>query len=377
MHRRLEEGEEYRNEEKKMKKIVASVLVLALTLCMFTGCGSDKKQAAIEKYGSDVLKLYNWGEYMGENLISDFEKEFGVKVIVELFDSNETMYTKLQAGDSYDVLVPSDYMIERLLAEDMLQPIDHSLIPNESVLTDALEQFDYDPGYKYSIPYFWGSVGIVYNTNNVKLSDLESQGFAVMKNTDYKGRIYMYDSERDSFMIALKSLGYSMNTDNADELNEAYDWLVDLNKTMEPIYIGDEVIDAMINGTKDMAIVYSGDAVTILDENEEMSYFTPAEGTNIWVDAMVIPKNAENPKLAHEFINYVLTYDASYGNSEAVGYASTNKDVLADMSTGDGIYAENVAYVPRGGYAKDEIFHDNQVIRKMLSEMWIKVKASN
>ena len=227
------------------------------------------------------------------------------------------------------------------------------------------------------MPYFWGSVGIVYNKNNVKLSDLESQGFAVMKNTDYKGRIYMYDSERDSFMIALKSLGYSMNTDNEAELNEAYDWLVELNKTMEPIYIGDEVIDAMINGTKDMAIVYSGDAVTILDENEEMSYFTPAEGTNIWVDAMVIPKNAENPKLAHEFINYVLTYDASYGNSEAVGYASTNKDVLADMSTGDGIYAENVAYVPRGGYAKDEIFHDNQVIRKMLSEMWIKVKASN
>ncbi len=360
-----------------MKKVVASVLVLALTMCMFTGCGSSKKQEAIEKYGSDVLKLYNWGEYMGETLISDFEKEFGVKVIVELFDSNETMYTKLQAGDSYDVLVPSDYMIERLLAEDMLQPIDHSLIPNETVLTDALEQFDYDPGYKYSIPYFWGSVGIVYNKNNVALSDLESQGFAVMKNTDYKGRIYMYDSERDSFMIALKSLGYSMNSDNEAELNEAYDWLVELNKTMEPIYIGDEVIDAMINGTKDMAIVYSGDAVTILDENEEMSYFTPAEGTNIWVDAMVIPKNAENPKLAHEFINYVLTYDASYGNSEAVGYASTNKDVLADMSSGDGIYAENVAYVPRAGYEKDEIFHDNQVIRKMLSEMWIKVKASN
>ena len=128
-----------------------------------------------------MLKLYNWGEYMGENLISDFEKEFGVKVIVELFDSNETMYTKLQAGDSYDIIVPSDYMIERLLAEDMLQPIDHSLIPNETVLTDALEQFDYDPGYKYSMPYFWGSVGIVYNTTVVDEEDLKREGWDILK----------------------------------------------------------------------------------------------------------------------------------------------------------------------------------------------------
>lgn len=364
---------------KKTRKAVSAALLAALTLslCLLTGCGSNAKSAAIEKYGSDVLKLFNWGEYMGETLISDFEKEFGVKVIVELYDSNETMYTKVQAGDSYDVLVPSDYMIERLLSEDKLQPIDKSLIPNMSVLPKEMEQFDYDPGFQYSVPYFWGSVGIVYNKNNVNQSDLETQGFSIMKNPEYKGRIYMYDSERDSFMIALKSLGYSMNSNDEAEIGAAYDWLVELQKTMDPITIGDEVIDGMINGVKDLAIVYSGDAVTILDENEEMSYFTPAEGTNIWVDAMVIPKNAENPKLAHEFINYVLTYEASYGNSEAVGYASTNKDVLADMGSGDGIYAENVAYLPRGGYAKDEIFHDNEVIRRMLSELWIKVKASN
>ena len=185
----------------------------------------------------------------------------------------------------------------------------------------------------------------------------------------------MYDSERDSFMVALKALGYSMNTDNEEEINEAYEWLRELNDTMEPIYVTDEVIDSMMNGDKDIAVVYSGDATVILDENEDMEYFMPSEGTNLWSDAMVIPANAENPELAHEFINYVLTYDASYGNSETVGYASSNQEVLDEMSGEGGLYADNEAYLPRMGYDKDEIFRDNEVLKQKLSDLWIKVKA--
>lgn len=359
----------------KTRRIVALFVTIVLTAALFTGCTSSaKKKAAIEKYGSATLKLYNWGEYMGEDLIRNFEKEFGVKVIVELFDSNETMYTKLMAGDSYDVLVPSDYMIERLIKEDMLQKLDKSLIPNISLLAKEVQNWDYDPNSEYSVPYFWGSVGLVYNHNNVAREDVESQGYSVLKNTKYKGHIYMYDSERDSFMIAFKSLGYSMNSDDEAQIQEAYNWLVEINKTMDPIYIGDEVIDGMINGNKDIAVVYSGDAATILSENEEMSFFCPNEGTNQWSDAMVIPKNAENPLLAHEFINYVLTYDASMDNSSTVGYASSNAQVLADLSKGD--FAGNEAYIPRAGYEKDEVFHDNEVLKKKLSELWIKVKAS-
>ncbi len=360
-----------------MKKIIVMAVMLCMLLGTLSGCSSEKSKAAIEKYGSDTLKLYNWGEYMGENLISDFEAEFGVKVIVELFDSNEMMYTKLQSGESYDVLVPSDYMIERLIKENMLQEIDLTLIPNMSYLSDALKNLDYDPNNTYSVPYFWGTVGIVYNHTVVPASVVESEGFSILKDTNYKGRIYVYDSERDSFMTAFKALGFSANTEKEAEIQAAYEWLVEMNRTMDPIYLGDEVIDAMMNGTKDIAVVYSGDAVTILDENEDMSYFTPNEGTNIWSDAMVIPKNAENPLLAHEFMNYVLTYDASYGNSEAVGYASSNAQVLEDMSTGDGIYAGNEAYIPRSGYALDEIFHDNLILKEKLAELWIKVKASN
>ena len=338
--------------------------------------GNQGGQTAKEKYGSTTMKLFIPGEYMSDDLVPDFEKEFGVKVIIEYFDSNEMMYTKLAAGDSYDVLVPSDYMIERLLKENQLQKLDKSLIPNMANLAEEVKGLDYDKSNEYSVPYFWGTVGIVYNQNKVSEDDLKAKGWDIMKDTRYKGRIYMYDSERDSFMIAFKQLGYSCNTDNEDEINAAYEWLVDLNKTMDPIYVTDEVLDYMIGGSKDLAIVYSGDAVTILDENEDMSYFTPDSGTNIWCDAMVIPANAENPKLAHEFINYVLRDEVCTDNTLAVGYASPNANVLAEMTGEDGDYAENVAYLPRT-YEKDEIFHDNEKLRKKLSELWIKVKAAN
>lgn len=331
-------------EKKQMKKLIAMALTSALLLTACGGGGSNTD--AVEKYGSDTLKLYNWGEYMGEDLISNFEREFGVKVIVEYFDSNEMMYTKIQAGDAYDVLVPSDYMIQRLISEDLLQELDHSLIPNLANLAEGVKNLPYDADNSYSAPYFWGNVGIVYNHNNVDPAVVEAQGYEILRNTDYKGRVYIYDSERDSFMMALKALGYSMNTENMDEIQAAYEWLLQMNNTMEPVYVTDEVIDGMANGNKDIAVVYSGDAAYILDQNEEMSFWLPESGTNLWSDAMVIPANAENPKLAHEFINYVLSYDASYGNSEYVGYASSNQEVLDTLSGPGGYYEWNEAYLP-------------------------------
>ena len=359
---------------KVLKKVIAVFLIAAICAsCAACGKGSEE---ALEKYGSTTLKLFIPGAYMSDNFISDFEKEFGVKVIVENFDSNEMMYTKLSAGDVYDVLVPSDYMIERLLKEEQLQKIDKSLIPNMSNLASEVKGLDYDRENDYSVPYFWGTVGIVYNHDSVSADDLKQQGWDILKDTRYKGKLYMYDSERDSFMIAFKQLGYSCNTDNEDEINAAYDWLVELNKTMDPVYVTDEVIDYMIGGTKDMAIVYSGDAVSILSENEDMSYFTPDCGTNVWCDAMVIPANAANPKLAHEFINYMLRDEVCRDNTIAVGYASPNAAILEEMTAEGGEYEGNEAYLPRS-YSKDEIFHDNDKLRKRLSELWIKVKASN
>lgn len=355
-----------------MKKILPIALG---ALLMLTGCASSSAPAEdpVEKYGSDTLKLFTWGEYLGEDVISNFEKQYGVKVIVEYFDSNEMMYTKLSAGDKYDVIIPSDYMIQRLIKEDGLQKIDKSLVPNTELLTDGVKNLAFDPENDYSIPYFWGSVGIVYNKENVPTEVVEEQGFDILKNTDYAGRIYMYDSERDSFMAALKSLGYSMNTENDAEIEEAYKWLVELNETMEPAYVTDEVIDNMMNGTKDIAVVYSGDAAVILEENPDMAFYMPKEGTNIWCDSMCIPKNAESPLLAHEFINFMLSDESAYDNTMTVGYASTNDKVLHDVA--DNEYADNAAYLPRDGYEKDEVFNDNEVIRQKLSQLWLKVKA--
>ena len=376
--KREKDGKSSRAVSRKAMAAVAAVLVLAVVGGTVGASLSQqhKSAAAVEKYGSNVLKLYLPGEYLGENVISDFEKQYGVRVIVENFDSNEMMYTKLMAGDRYDVIIPSDYMIERLMNEDFLQPLDKSLIPNMENMSDAVLGMSYDPDNTYSIPYFWGSVGLVYNHENVDPAVIESEGWEVLRNTDYAGHIYIYDSERDSFMMAFKALGYSMNTEDPNEINNAYEWLLQMNNTMSPVYVTDEVIDGMMNGYKDIAVVYSGDAAVVLDENEDMSFYMPSQGTNIWCDAMVIPQNAENPKLAHEFINYMLTYEAAFDNTETVGYTSPNAEVFEEMTSSEDLYADNAAYLPRSGYDKDEMFHDNQVLMRELSKLWIKVKAA-
>ena len=376
--KREKDGKTSRAVSRKAMAIVAGVLVLAvLGGTVGAGVSQQRKSAeAIEKYGSNVLKLYLPGEYLGENVISDFEKQFGVRVIVENFDSNEMMYTKLMAGDRYDVVIPSDYMIERLMKEDFLQPLDKSLIPNMENMDDAVRGMSYDPQNDWSIPYFWGSVGLVYNHENVAPAVIEREGWEILRNTDYAGHVYIYDSERDSFMMAFKALGYSMNTEDPDEINAAYEWLLQMNNTMSPVYVTDEVIDGMMNGYKDIAVVYSGDAAVVLDENEDMSFYMPSQGTNIWCDAMVIPQNAENPKLAHEFINYMLTYEAAFDNTETVGYTSPNAEVFEEMTSSEDLYADNAAYLPRSGYDKDEMFHDNRTLMRELSKLWIKVKAA-
>ena len=376
--KREKDGKASRAVSRKAMAAVAAVLVLAVVGGTVGASLSQqhKSAEAVEKYGSNVLKLYLPGEYLGENVISDFEKQYGVRVIVENFDSNEMMYTKLMAGDRYDVIIPSDYMIERLMNEDFLQPLDKSMIPNMENMSDAVLGMSYDPDNTYSIPYFWGSVGLVYNHENVDPAVIESEGWEILRNTDYAGHIYIYDSERDSFMMAFKALGYSMNTEDPNEINDAYEWLLQMNNTMSPVYVTDEVIDGMMNGYKDIAVVYSGDAAVVLDENEDMSFYMPSQGTNIWCDAMVIPQNAENPKLAHEFINYMLTYEAAFDNTETVGYTSPNAEVFEEMTSSEDLYADNAAYLPRSGYDKDEMFHDNQTLMRELSKLWIKVKAA-
>ena len=351
-----------------MKKLLTSTLIGALALTL-AGCGSNTQEREFE---GQELHLYNWGEYMGENLISDFEDQTGATVNVDYFDSNEQMYIKVANGESFDVLVPSDYMIERLVKEDLLQPLDKEKLNNLDLLSEDVMGLDYDPENEYS-------VGIVYDKNKVSEEDLEKEGYNIFLDTKYKGDIYLYDSERDSFMMALKALGYSMNTTNEQELQEAYEWLVQAVETMEPEIVTDEIIDNMAQGRKALGLIYSGDAAYVMSENEDMGFYMPETGTNIWSDAMVIPKNAENPELAHAFIDYVCTYEASMDNSSYVGYTSPNKEVMDELSGEGGDYEGINAYIPRSGNDNDEVFKYDENTRAIIADLWsrVKVVASN
>ena len=320
-----------------------------------------------------VLRVFNSGEYMDSNLIEKFEKENDCDVVYETFDSNESMYTKLQSGSMYDVLVPSDYMIERLIKEDYLQPVDWSKITNKDKIVPKLLNNNFDKGSKYAVPYYWGTVGIVYNKKTVSKEDLQ-EGWNILRNKKYSGKIYMYDSERDSFMIALKALGYSMNTTNKSELQQAYEWLVEQNKTMKPVYVGDDVMDNMISGNKDMAAVYSGDGAYIISENSDMGFFVPEQGSNNWIDGMVITKSCKNTELAHKFINFFLQKDVAIQNTAYIGYDSAVKSVYEYYRNEE--YAGNPGCAPDTSNPKSEEFkYQEQKIKEYCASLWTKVKS--
>lgn len=364
---------------KKSRWIVAAPIAIVVALALILGFMRKGIDEGSLPYEGQTLRIYNCGEYISEDLLSSFEEETGARVVLELFDSNEQMYIKIANGESYDLLIPSDYMIQRLIDEKLVQPLDQELLDCMDLLVDDVKNLPYDPGNVYSVPYFWGSVGIVYDTTKVTEEELDEKGFAIFLDEKYKGDIYLYDSERDSFMMALKNLGYSMNTENEDELNEAYEWLKTCVETMEPEIVTDEIIDNMAQGRKAMGLIYSGDAAYVMSENEDMGFHMPKEGTNLWCDAMVIPSNAKNIELAHEFMNYVSSYDAAYENSDYVGYTSPNREVMETLSGEGGTYEGINAYIPRSGHEKDENFYFNEDTRKIISNLWSKVKivASN
>ena len=352
---------------------VAAAVILLICLVKIGSSGQELP------YAGQTLSVYMPGEYMGENVIPDFEKATGATVAMEYFDSNEQMYIKVANEENYDILIPSDYMIQRLMDEGYLQKLKPELLTCMDEITDSVKHPAFDPDDAYSVSYFWGTVGIVYDKTKVSEEDLEQEGFNIFKDTKCRGDIYLYDSERDSFMMALKALDYSMNTENESELQEAYQWLVECVQTMKPEIVTDEVIDNMAQGRKALALCYSGDAAYIMAENENMGYYLPESGTNLWYDSMVIPANAKNVELAHEFINFVTSYDYAYDNSSYVGYTSPNQEVLDVLSGEGGDYEGINAYLPRVGYPKDEVFVFNDDTRKVIGNLWSKVKiaASN
>ncbi len=304
-----------------MKKILICMIIVTMlftTVISLTGCGSGT-----------VINVFNWGEYMDETLIDEFEKSTGIKVNYKTYATNEELLSKMEAGgSSYDVVFPSDYAISEMIKRDMLLPINYDNIPNYKYIDEEYKGKDYDPEDKYSVPYFWGTIGILYNKDMV--SD-PVDSWDILWNEKYKGQILMKKDVRDMLGAALKKLGYSMNSTNDSELAEAKALLT----TQSPLvngYYGDEIKDLIANGDAAMGLTYSGDAMDLYWEGfENIGYSVPKEGTNVWYDAMVIPKSSKHKDEAEKFINFMLDPDISFRNSEAMGYSSPNSEVIKRM----------------------------------------------
>ncbi len=295
-----------------MKKLFFTLVGATLLL---TSCSNEPK---------NELYIYNWGDYIEEGLIDQFEEETGIDVIYETYASNEAMYQKLKSGGSnYDLLIPSDYMIQKLIKEDMVQPLDYSLIPNYEQILPELKNMTFDNENKFTVPYMWGTVGIAYNKTLAE----QPTSWDVLFDEANAGEIFMYDSSRDLLMVGLKYLGYSMNTTNEKEINDARDLLID-QKPLVQAYLDDSVKDKMIGEEGKYAVVYSGDAVYMSQENPNIGYVVPEEGSNLWVDCLVVPKNAQNSENAHKFINFIIDKDNAKVNSEYIGYTTTNAETL-------------------------------------------------
>ncbi|MCR5808048.1 MAG: spermidine/putrescine ABC transporter substrate-binding protein [Clostridiales bacterium] len=379
-----------------MKKILClalcALMILAVVGCKkdaSTGAQTEKTDGANAPDAGDELvfadgdqydtiggelNILNWGEYIDPDLIEIFEKETGVKINYVEMTSNEEMLIKLRAADGlFDLCFPSDYIIEQMIREDMLLPLDYSLIPNAKNIDPKMSAFTnvFDPGSKYSLPYMWGTVGILYNTKMVE-EDVDSWG--ILWDEKYTGQIWMYDSMRDTLGITLKYLGYDLNTRNEAEVAAARDKLIE----QAPIRKGfgtDNMRTSMINNKGALGVIYSGDAYAAIEENEDLAYVVPKEGSNVWYDNVVIPKTAKNVAAAHAFINFLNDGNVAARNTEFICYSTPN---AAAMERLDESFTEDETYNPSQEVLdRCEVFHDLGDFVDVFSAAWSKVISSN
>ncbi|WP_420888549.1 MULTISPECIES: ABC transporter substrate-binding protein [Clostridium] len=335
-------------------------MLIGIMMFSLSGCGK----------GKDTLNVYNWGDYIDESVIKEFEKEYNVKVNYETFATNEDMYVKIKKGGTdYDVLVPSDYMITKMINENMLEKIDMNNIPNYKDIPSKFKNLAFDPKNEYSVPYMWGTVGIIYNTKLIK-DNIDS--WDALWNPKYKGQILMVDSQRDAIAVALKKLGYSMNTTNKAELEKAKQELIK-QKPLVHAYVGDEVKDLMTDEEGAIAVVWSGDAVTMMKNNKNLRYVIPKEGSNLWFDNMVIPKGSKHKKEAEMFINFMTRPDIALKNVRYIGYSTPNTKTLEMMTPEE--RNNKTAYPEDAKIKKCDVFVDLGDFIKEYDRAWTEIKA--
>ena len=352
-----------------MKKMIALGLCTCMTAALLSGCGSANK------YPNGKVYVYHWGEYIDPETLDMFEKETGIQVIYDEFDTNETMYPKVEAGASnYDVVCPSDYMIQKMIDNDLLQELNWDNIPNAKANIGAqyYEQSEaFDPGNRYAVPYCWGTVGILYNKTMV---DEPVTSWSILWDEKYADSILMQDSVRDLFMVGLKSLGYSMNSTDEKELNEAKDLLIQ-QKPLVQAYVIDQVRDKMIGNEAALGVIYSGEAIFTQRENPDLEYVIPKEGTNVWIDGWVIPKNAENVENAEKFIDFMCRGDIALLNFDYITYSTPNTAAQA-LIEDDDIRNSKIAFPDLSQYDGLETFsYLGDDADALYNDLWKEIKS--
>lgn len=353
-----------------MKKTLALLLCGISCAAFLSGCGSSGGE-------NGEVYVYNWGEYIDPDTITMFEEETGIKVVYDEFDTNETMYPKVESGSSaYDVICPSDYMIKKMIDNDLLQELDFDKMPNAKANIGAqyYEQSEaFDPGNKYSVPYCWGTVGILYNKTMV---DEPVTSWSILWDEKYADSILMQDSVRDAFMVALKLNGYSMNTLNEDELQKAKDALI-AQKPLVQAYVIDQVRDKMIGGEAALGVIYSGEAIYTQRENPDLEYVIPGEGTNVWIDGWVVPKNAPNKENAEKFIDFMCRGDVALKNFEYITYSTPNTEAQKLIEDED-IKNSKIAFPDLSQYNNLETFsYLGEEGDELYNSLWKEVMSSN
>ena len=353
-------------------------LFFASSAIFLSGCGENNSEANITSIDTAVtsttLNVFNWGNYINPIVLEMFEEETGIRINYSTFDSNETMYTRIvHTGAEYDVIFPSDYMIYRMIQEDLLQTLNFDNIPNFANISDRFIGLEFDPDNLYSVPYMWGTLGILYNTTMV---DTPVYSWEILWNEDYAGQIFMYASERDSMAVALAILGYSLNSTNEAEIMAARDLLIE-QKPLVIAYVTDQVKDFMIGGEGALALVYSGDALFSIQQNPDLRYVIPIEGSNIWVDAMVVPRTSTNVEAAEMFINFMLRPDVSALNTNLIGFSTPNIAAIELGLIYEELLNSPVFDVTDDEYARLEVFIDlGDHYRDLFTQAFTTVLAS-
>ncbi|WVE61701.1 ABC transporter substrate-binding protein [Enterococcus faecium] len=321
---------------KKLQSLFLGILIIIAVLLL--GVRQLEKTSGMS--GAKVLTIYNWGDYIDPSLITKFEKEYGYKVNYETFDSNEAMFTKIQqGGTNYDIAIPSEYMIQKMIKEKLVLPLDHSKIKGLNNINPRFLDLDFDPDNQYSIPYFWGTLGIVYNDKFFDADQIKH--WDDLWKPELKDSLMLIDGAREVMGLSLNSLGYSLNSKNMAQLTEAANKLNHLTPNVKAI-VADEIKMYMINEEASVAVTFSGEAADMMWENEHLHYVIPPEGSNLWFDNIVMPKTVKNKEGAYDFINFMLEPENAAQNAEYIGYSTPNEKAKAllpkDISSDEQFY---------------------------------------